>query len=77
MPSLKGLACVSLFTLFVVTPAFAQSSDMAAPASRVPTISTNTDTAPGNQQSSPKVRKHRRRSRNPTATQQSQPGNPQ
>jgi hypothetical protein len=78
MPSLKGLACVSLFALAVITPAFAQSGDTPAPASRVPTISpTNPSAQPGDQQNSPKVRKHHRRSRNRSAIQQSQPANPQ
>ena len=78
MPSLKGLACVSLFTLAVATPAFAQSSDTNPPSARVPTISPNgSSTAPGDQQTSPKARKHHRRSRKPSTTQQSQPGTSQ
>jgi hypothetical protein len=74
MPPLKGLACVSLLTLAIAAPqAFAQSNNGTAPAPNAPTISpTNPSTAPGDQQSGQKTRKHRHRSRSSSAT--GQPG---
>jgi hypothetical protein len=73
MPPLKGLACVSLLTFAIAIPsAFAQSGG-AAPAPSAPTISpTNPSTAPGDQQSGQKTRKHHHRSRSSSAT--GQPG---
>ena len=74
MPSLKGLACVSLFTLAIAAPAFAQTNDGSTPPSRPPTISpANPSTAPGDQQTAP--RKHHRRSRK-SSTTQGQPASP-
>jgi hypothetical protein len=64
MPSLKGLACVSLVTLAIAAPpAFAQSSDT-TPAPRSPTTSpANPSAAPTDQsQGTHKHRKHRSRS---------------
>jgi hypothetical protein len=74
MPPLKGLACVSLLTLAIAAPqAFAQSNNGTAPAPSAPTISpSNPSTAPGDQQSGQKTRKHRHRSRSTSAT--GQPG---
>jgi hypothetical protein len=71
---LKGLACVSLLTLAIATPsAFAQSNGSTTPAPSAPTISpTNPSTAPGDQPSSQKTRKHKHRSRSSSAT--GQPG---
>ena len=74
MPPLKGLACVSLLTRAIAAPqAFAQSNSGTVPAPNAPTISpTNPSTAPGDQQSGQRTRKHRHRSRNSSAT--GQPG---
>jgi hypothetical protein len=72
MPPLKGLACVSLLTLAIAAPsAFAQSSGGTTPVPSAPTISpSNPSTAPGDQQSDQKTRKHRHRSRSSSATGQ-------
>ena len=68
MPSLKGLACVSLLTFAIASPpALAQSNDTAPHA---PTIMPgNPSTAPADQQSGQQKRKHRRRSRGTSAPQ--------
>jgi hypothetical protein len=52
MPSLKGLACVSLLALVIAAPsAFAQSTDNNAPPPRTPaTGSGNPAVTPGDQQ---------------------------
>jgi hypothetical protein len=77
MPSLKGLACVSLFTLAVAAPAFAQTGDANPPPPRSPVTSpANPSTSSGDQSNTQKPRKHHRRSRNPSATK-SQPGTSQ
>jgi hypothetical protein len=74
MPSLKGLACVSLLTLAIATPAFAQTNDTTPPAPRAPaTMPANPSATPADQQATPKARQHHRRSRKSSATQ-GQPG---
>jgi len=79
MPSLKGLACVSLLTLAVVSPAVAQPGGSNQPSTQVPTISPNGSMAtPGDRQNAPKTRKHRHRSRGTSAPpSQSQSGTSQ
>ena len=59
MPSLKGLACVSLLTLAIAAPpALAQSNDTSP---RTPTTTpSNPSATPADQQSGQQKRKHRR-----------------
>ena len=61
MPSLKGLACVSLLTLAIAAPsAFAQSTDNNATPPRAPaTGSGNPAVTPGDQQPGQTTRKQR------------------
>jgi len=68
MPSLKGLACVSLFALAITaSPALAQSNDT-PPRART-TMPGSPSAAPADQQSDQQKRKHRRRSRGTSAPQ--------
>ena len=71
MPSLKGLACVSLLTLAIVAPsAFAQSGDTAP---SPPTVSpANPSAAPANGLSGKGARKHRHHRRKASSSPQSQ-----
>jgi hypothetical protein len=68
MPSLKGLACVSLFALAIASPpALAQSNDTAP---RAPTtMPGNPSAAPADQPSGQQKHKHRRRSGGTSAPQ--------
>jgi len=70
MPSLKGLACISLLTLAIAAPpALAQSNDTTP---RAPTTMPGTSSAtPADQQTGQQKHKHHRRSRT-TATPQGQ-----
>jgi hypothetical protein len=68
MPSLKGLACVSLFALAIAAPpALAQSND--TPPRAPTTMPGNPSAAPTDQQSGQQKRKHGRRSRATSAPQ--------
>jgi hypothetical protein len=68
MPSLKGLACVSLFALAITAPPVLAQSITTAPSA--PTMMPgNPSTAPADQQSGQQKRKHRRRSRGTSAPQ--------
>ncbi len=68
MPSLKGLACVSLFALAITaSPALAQSND--TPPRAPTTMPGSPSAAPADQQSGQQKRKHRRRSRGMSAPQ--------
>jgi hypothetical protein len=73
MPSLKGLACVSLFTLAIAAPAFAQSNGSTPAAPPASTVSPgNSSATPGDQQSTPKAQRVHRRGRK-SSTSQGQP----
>jgi hypothetical protein len=75
MPSLKGLACVSLLTLAIAAPsAFAQSTDSNAPPPRAPaTGSGNPAMTPGDQQPGQNTRKQRPHRSRKATTPQAQP----